>query len=423
MSTPSEEWSQFVPEIPKLKDGKKWHIFLSYSSSTREWVVKLFDILDKVGFKVFMDQYEMHDGDNLVFSLSDGLKKSQAGILVWSVKAATSNWCKQEYAHMEREAIKKRFRYVGIKLDEEDFPGFANGNVYINFSDAKDGPYGSRLCKLLFSIADQKQPQAAIALAVRYDTEFIKATNKIRAAIAGGYGNILVDLANQTGLIWDYNPILKCEVIEGLIEIKKYEVALELVRKVHEVYPNAIRPKQLLGLTLSRLKRNEEAQLLLEELYQAGERGPETLGILAKTWYSRYLKEGEIEDLEHSRDIYLHGFEANPDNYFLGINAAAKSIFFGEKDKGQELAIEVQEIVGKEPVYKNYWLTATVAEVFLILEDYEMSANVYQKAKSWHPKAKGSHDSTYIQAQALMQKLSPTPEKAALIHSVFVKKN
>ena len=102
-----------------------------------------------------------------------------------------------------------------------------------------------------------------------------------------------------------------------------------------------------------------QAQLVLGKLYAAGEIGPETLGIFARTWMDRYNETGERIALLKSRDLYRQAFEAFPTDYYTGINAASKSLLAGEKETAAQIAERVQKIVGDKPVVDDYWRTAT----------------------------------------------------------------
>lgn len=82
--------------------------------------------------------------------------------------------------------------------------------------------------------------------------------------------------------------MLGCQVAESLTRLEKYEEALIVVAELIDRFPKAIRPKQLKGHALARKGAIEEAQLVLGELEAEGNRDPETLGMLARTWIDRY---------------------------------------------------------------------------------------------------------------------------------------
>jgi tetratricopeptide (TPR) repeat protein len=249
---------------------------------------------------------------------------------------------------------------------------------------------------------------------------------KINAAIRNGRPDRLIQLANDGGLAWDTTPALACKAAEGLTKLKKNDEAIALLDSVRKRFPRAIRPKQLYALALARRNSGtdlEDAQELLGELYAQKERDPETLGIYARTWMDSYAKSKDIADLRQSRKLYAEAFERAPDDFYTGINAAAKSVFLGSPEdiaKANEYAAKVQGIVGTEPKQDDYWQSATVAEVFLIRKDYANAARVYQAAVDMAPKETGSHESTWKQACRLMQKLNPAPADRDAVRKPFL---
>jgi hypothetical protein len=102
-------------------------------------------------------------------------------------------------------------------------------------------------------------------------------------------------------------------------------------------------------------------------LNELKERDPETLGILARTWMDRYSISRDLNDLRQSRDYYAEAFERAPDDYYTGINAAAKSVLLGTPQdlaKADEYAGKVQKLVGSEARAGDYWWSATVERCF-----------------------------------------------------------
>ena len=84
------KWSDFAPKPEPLPSGKSWHVFLSYRSVHRPWVLQLYDSLREVGFSVYLDQFVLRASDNLVQALQRGLDESAAAILVWSAESEES---------------------------------------------------------------------------------------------------------------------------------------------------------------------------------------------------------------------------------------------------------------------------------------------------------------------------------------------
>ena len=126
--------------------------------------------------------------------------------------------------------------------------------------------------------------------------------------------------------------------------------------------------------------------------------------------------------LRRSRELYEEAFENAADDYYTGINAAAKSVLLGtpaDLAKAAALAARVQEIVGDRPVRGDYWLSATVGEVQLIQGYFERAAEVYVAAVATAPAELDAHRSTWLQASRLMQKLDPQPEQYQLVRDAF----
>src|SRR3954454_1197012 len=60
--TAIDDWLKLAPKPAPLEPGGKWHVFLSYRSSERAWVLSLYDILTQLGYSVFMDQFVLNSG-------------------------------------------------------------------------------------------------------------------------------------------------------------------------------------------------------------------------------------------------------------------------------------------------------------------------------------------------------------------------
>src|SRR5579862_5650863 len=90
------EFERFFPEPAALAKGQEWHVFVSYRSADRPWVLKLYDALEHLKYKVFVDQFVLNAGAPLASSLDEGIDKSAAAMIIWSKNYSTSNWTKDE---------------------------------------------------------------------------------------------------------------------------------------------------------------------------------------------------------------------------------------------------------------------------------------------------------------------------------------
>jgi tetratricopeptide (TPR) repeat protein len=415
-----EQWLQFAPKPPGLTGDQKWHVFLSYRSVHRPWVIQLYDALRHLGFEVFLDQYVLAASSTLISGLAEGLEKSASGILVWSTATQDSEWCKKECDAMESRATKnKNYHYVVVTLDKVDLPFWASQRIYIDFSEYREGPRGVGLLKLLYGLLGKPLPDGAVHLATKIDEEVQHALASVKAALKIGNCERLLDLVRSGGPAWTTSALLGSQVAESLIKIKCFDHALTVLEDLEERFPKAIRPQQLKGLVLAKKGDWKKAQMVLAELEAAGEQDPETLGIFARTWMDRYQESKDPRHLAYSRELYGRAFKNAPGDYYTGINAASKSILMGELPAAKEYAEKVEQIVGTKKVDGDYWMTATVAEVQLIKQNYGQAAELYQAAVNMAPEEIGSHESTWLQAKRLMEVLAPSQPEYDQIAKTF----
>lgn len=416
----AENWTELAPLPEALTPGKSWHVFLSYRSVQRPWVLALYDILNGLGYKVFLDQYVLTAAAPLALSLGEALDSSQSAVLVWSGSYEDSAWCKQEASKLETmQNAGKGFYYVIARVDESEVMGLAATHIWVDFSKQREGPGGTGLLSMLYGLKDQPLPPAAVKLAAKVDDEMREGLLNIRAYRDAGDADGLFALTKTDDMAWTGSAMLVCAAAEGLIAMKKLPQAFDVLDRADQSFPKAVRPKQLRGLALARGGETMKAQIVLGKLYAAGEIGPETLGILARTWMDRYEQTGERTFLLKSRDLYRQAFEAFPSDYYTGINAASKSLLAGEKETAAQLAERVQKLVGTQPVVNDYWKTATAAEVQLLQGKVDAARALYAAAVIAAPLDHGSHDSTRKQAERLLSALDATPEQKKSIADVF----
>jgi hypothetical protein len=416
----AENWTDMAPHPAALPADKSWHVFLSYRSTSRPWVLALYDILNTLGYKVFLDQYVLTAAAPLAVSLGEALDASQSAILVWSGQYGDSEWCKEEFAKLEvMQNAKKGFRYVIGRMDESEILGLAAAKLWIDFSKQPEGPGGSGLLSLLYGLRGEPLPPAAVKLAAKVDEQMKEGLLNVKACREAGDADTLIALTMTDDMAWTSSPMLSCAAVEGLIAMNRIADAQKVIDRTEQAFPKAVRPKQLQGLALARSGETSKAQLVMGKLYAAGEIGPETLGILARTWMDRYTQKGEKIYLLKSRDLYRQAFEAFPSNYYTGINAAAKSLLAGEKETASQLAKRVQDLVGDKETPGDYWKSATVAEVQLLQGNFDAAARLYAAAVLTAPLDHGSHQATLTQAQLLLSALGATVEQKAKIEAAF----
>lgn len=415
--------SQFVDLAPRgpLKGANdRWDVFLSYRSLSRPWVLRLYDMLRFLDYDVFMDQFVLTPSEGLQRQLEVGLSRSATGVLIWSHRSEDSEWCRSEYDALRTlETSKPDFRFVVVNVDHSELPLFARARLWIDFSTQRDGPTGTDLLRLLFGLHGKPLPERAVTLAAQFDDATRRALARIAAARSAGDHETLVSLGRTDSEEWRATSLLRCKVAEALIDIKHPGDAVPLLDEVIEAFPRSIRPQQLKGLALAREGNWRSAHQLLGELAALGERDPETLGILARTWRDRYAQSGDLLHLGKARNLYAEAFTSTPSDYYTGINAASNSLLLGDRDAAEKYAAAVEKLVGVTAVSGDYWKTATIAEVQLIRGHFTEAATLYAAAVLDDPEAKASHEASRAQARRLLDCLNPTEAERASIERAF----
>ncbi len=413
-----DEWLKLAPKPAERAAGQKWHVFLSYRSVERAWVLSLYDTLTQLGYETFLDQFVLDTASRLPRALEENLDASQAGIMIWSPRSEDSEWCKREYDGFVTKET-GAFRFVIARLGSVELPLWARSKLWVDFGDDREGPRGTGLLRLLYGLQGRPLPDEAVRLAVDIDEETRRSLARIRVATEDSDKARLVTLADAPHVAWRSSPLLRCACADALVSIGAHSEALALLDRIIRDFPKSLRPRQLQGLALARSRRWREAKDVLGELYELGERDPETTGIYARTWMDSYEATGNTLHLRRSRDLYAEAFNASPSSYYVGINAASKSIFLHEQDVGEAFAKRVQAIVGADAKPNDYWMTATVAEVQLIQRHFADAARRYGDAVAMAPGRIDDHRSSLKQANRLLEHLAATAEEAALVRKAF----
>lgn len=416
----STVFESLAPRGPVRGTGDTWDVFLSYRSVNRPWVLRLYDQLRHLGYEVFMDQFVLSTSGGLNAQLEQHLERSATAVMIWSSRSEESQWCEDEYAALRTlEKNKPGFKYVVLRVDAVELPLMAQAKLWIDFNGFPDGPTGTGLLRLLHGIHGKPLSDEAVRAASAFDDAFARATVKINAARKSGDWEALLHLVSSDSPEWTTTPALVSKVADGLIALKRPDDALPLLETLIERFPRSVRPQQLKGLALARAGKWKAAQQVLGELHELGEKDPETLGILARTWRDRYAESKDVLHLRKARNLYAEAFEGAPTDYYTGINAASNSVLLGDVANAERIAVMVERLVGTAAKSRDYWATATVAEVQLIRKNFMKAAELYAAAVEDDTEAKGNHESTLGQARRLMNQLGPTVEERAAIEAAF----
>ena len=228
---------------------------------------------------------------------------------------------------------------------------------------------------------------------IRKAEEFREILSSARAQPLREERQALLKIRRDLG---DLKTVQRSVLIELLFSFRDAEVFEELV----ELYNNFPAPvqeyiivKQQFALALNRRNRSddrEKALRILDELLK--NRGPdsETLGIkgrIHKDIYKEAAQAGRITAaaaLVDAIDAYTKGFEADPRDYYPGVNAINLLMQKGDTEALKEVArllplvsFAVERRGGANS--GNYWDLATVLELACIGDDWATANQVLSK--------------------------------------------
>ena len=125
-------------------------VFLSHSSHDREWSRKLAGDLEQAGISVFLDQWDISQGDLLISRLNDGLRTASDGLIVWGIHTEESPWVRAECEVLVHEAIRNDKRLISVILANVDLPPLLRAWVTVDFRGCRTEPdYRDRLNRLI----------------------------------------------------------------------------------------------------------------------------------------------------------------------------------------------------------------------------------------------------------------------------------
>lgn len=90
--------TQLKPKIVnQIQNEETYDVFISHSSSDKDWVNGLYECLSKTDLKIWYDVGIIKIGDNIREKINDGLINSDYGIVVLSEEFTKRSWTKMEF--------------------------------------------------------------------------------------------------------------------------------------------------------------------------------------------------------------------------------------------------------------------------------------------------------------------------------------
>ena len=153
-------------------------------------------------------------------------------------------------------------------------------------------------------------------------------------------------------------------------------------------WPQDTRLLQLKALVLADLGVLESARDILIQLVEAGHDDEETLGILARTYKEEWLQSRDPETIKKYLSLAFETYQkcfASTGGYYPGINTATLATLLGKSKTANKIASMVrkdclEKLADPEELSNaEYYLTATLAEAYLILKDYGKAREYYER--------------------------------------------
>lgn len=109
-------------------------IFVSHSSSDKDFVHRLAGDLTERGHRVWLDEWEIKVGECIPTRIAEGLKESDFVVLVMSQRACASAWVDREWKSKYWEEVNTRqLRILPILLETCDIPHLLKAKRYAEF--------------------------------------------------------------------------------------------------------------------------------------------------------------------------------------------------------------------------------------------------------------------------------------------------
>lgn len=97
--------------------------FISHNKADKATARLLASALAETGANVWFDEWSLQPGESITGGISEGLSECDAFVLIWSHKAATSNWVGTEIrAAITRRVNDRTLRLIPVLVDETPLP-------------------------------------------------------------------------------------------------------------------------------------------------------------------------------------------------------------------------------------------------------------------------------------------------------------
>jgi len=123
----------------------KPRIFISYSSFDAVIAKQISIDLELIGYKVWLDKWQLAVGDNIPLEISEGIGSSDFVAVLLSEKSVASDWVNREWAAKYwSEISENKTKVLSILLEKCNIPTLLQGRIYADFTKS----YSVGFCSL-----------------------------------------------------------------------------------------------------------------------------------------------------------------------------------------------------------------------------------------------------------------------------------
>jgi len=186
------------------------------------------------------------------------------------------------------------------------------------------------------------------------------------------------------------DPTLHELLSKILLDQKHYQEAIEEVDYALKLVGDDVDLLHRKALALVELQSLPEAEALIGRIVNLRHDlrdNPEIATLEGRIHRERWMVTGEQKDLDRAYEAYLRAYQADPSQYYPGINAAGLALRRGDTAQAEHLlrrvpdtcrALQARDVV-------SYWVDFTAGEVQLGLEDVTAALVEYERGVARSP--------------------------------------
>ena len=126
-----------------MNEPFEFDVFISHCSRDKPIVRPLADKLRSDGVRVWLDEWQIKPGDNILLKVEEGLAHSRALVLCISANALGSDWAQLEAGTFRfRDVLNKKRHFIPLRLDNAPIDNSLAQFLYVDWApDVREREY------------------------------------------------------------------------------------------------------------------------------------------------------------------------------------------------------------------------------------------------------------------------------------------